>query len=284
MYYSTAFATKNNETLSTKLKALESSFDGKIGVYALDTANGQQIQYRASEHFPIQSTFKVIVVAGILKKSTTNSQLLQQKINYKKQDLVFWSPITEKNINSSMTISELCAAAMMYSDNTATNLIMKKLGGPSAVTAFARSMGNHAFRIDGWEPELNSNPNDVRDSSTPKAMGESLKNLTLGDILPVPQKDTLITWMKNNTTGDTRIRAGIPKGWIVADKTGSGDYGISNDIAIIWPRECAPIVLAIYTAQNKKNTAHRDDIVVATTRIVINQLSQTNRCINSNLN
>lgn len=286
LYHSAVFATtKNTNTILTNknLEILESSFDGKIGVSAIDTTNNHQIQYHAFERFPIQSTSKMMAVASILKQSIKDNRLLQQKVTFKKQDLVFWSPITEKNINSGMTISDLCAAAMMYSDNTAINLIVKKLGGPSAVTAFARTIGDNTFQINSWEPELNSNPHNPQDTSTPKAMMESLKKLTFGNILEQPQKEKLVAWMKGNTTGDTRIRAGVPKGWIVADKTGASDsYGISNDIAIIWPPKCAPIVVAIYTVQNKKDTIRRDDIVASTTRILLNDFSRTNACISKN--
>lgn len=270
----------NPTSISKKLAELETSFDGRIGIYAINTQNNQRIQYRATERFPIQSTFKVMAVSAILKQSMTDKHLLQQKVTYTKQNLVFWSPITEKHLADGMTISELCAAAMMYSDNTATNLIVKKLGGPHAVTAFARSIGDNIFRIDSREPELNSNPNDLQDTSTPKEMEKSLQKLTLGNVLAPSQREQLVTWMKGNTTGDARIRAGVPQGWIVADKTGSGnDYGISNDIGIIWPSSCPPIVVAIYSVHNKKNTTRRDDVIATATRILINELAQANACM-----
>jgi len=270
-------------SLAKKLAELETSFDGRIGIFAINTANNQRIQYRADERFPIQSTFKVMAVSAILKQSMTDKHLLQQKVTYAKQDLVFWSPVTEKHLTDGMTISELCSAAMMYSDNTATNLIVKKLGGPSAVTAFARSISDQTFRIDSWEPELNSNPSDPRDTSTPAAMEKSLQKLTLGNILASPQREQLVAWMKGNTTGDARIRAGVPKGWVAADKTGSGDdYGISNDIGIIWPPNCAPIFVTIYSVHNKKDVARRDDVVASATRMLINEFAQTGRCIKLN--
>jgi beta-lactamase class A len=241
-------------SIEKKLAELETSFDGRIGIYA------------------IQSTFKVMAVSAILKRSMADNRLLQEKVTYTKQDLVFWSPITEKHLADGMTISELCSAAMMYSDNTATNLIVKKLGGPSAVTAFARSIGDNTFRIDSWEPELNSNPNDLRDTSTPTAMEKSLQKLTLGNVLASPQRKQLVTWMKGNTTGDARIRAGVPKGWLVADKTGTGsDYGISNDIGIIWPSNDAPVVVSIYSINNKKDAARRDDVIAQATRILVDE-------------
>ncbi|OFW91421.1 MAG: hypothetical protein A2W44_05185, partial [Acinetobacter sp. RIFCSPHIGHO2_12_41_5] len=210
-YHTTLLASTNKNAsslINEKFKNLETSLEGRIGLYAINTANNQSIQYRALERFPIQSTFKVMAVSAILKQSEADNNLLKLKITYTKQDLVFWSPITEKYVDDGMTIFDLCAAAMMYSDNTATNLIVKKSGGPEAVTAFARSIGDNTFRIDDWEPDLNSNPNDLRDTSTPKAMEKSLQKLTLGDVLTSSKRNQLVTWMKGNTTGDTRIRAG----------------------------------------------------------------------------
>ncbi|OGT46874.1 MAG: hypothetical protein A3E83_08945 [Gammaproteobacteria bacterium RIFCSPHIGHO2_12_FULL_41_20] len=285
-YHTTLLASTNKNAsslINEKFKNLETSLEGRIGLYAINTANNQSIQYRALERFPIQSTFKVMAVSAILKQSEADNNLLKLKITYTKQDLVFWSPITEKYVDDGMTIFDLCAAAMMYSDNTATNLIVKKSGGPEAVTAFARSIGDNTFRIDDWEPDLNSNPNDLRDTSTPKAMEKSLQKLTLGDVLTSSKRNQLVTWMKGNTTGDTRIRAGVPKGWIVADKTGAGnDYGISNDIGIIWPPNCAPIVIAIYFGHNKKDTTRRDDILASSTQLVINEFAKTDSCLKIN--
>ncbi len=184
-YYNTLLANTNKDSsalIDEKFKKLEISLEGRIGLYAINTANNQTIQYRALERFPIQSTSKIMAVSAILKKSESDNSLLMQKVTYTKQDLVSWSPITEKHVADGMTIFDLCAAAMMYSDNTATNLIIKKLGGPQAVTAFARSIGDNTFKVDGWEPDLNSNPNDLRDTSSPKAMAKSLQKLTLGEV------------------------------------------------------------------------------------------------------
>jgi len=249
-------------TIQKKLAEIEAVSNGRIGVFAINTANNMQIEHRALERFPFCSTFKVMGVSTILKRSMGNSQLLQQKVTYTKKNLVVWSPITEKNVASGMTIGELCAAAMMYSDDTAINLLMKKLGGPAVVTAFARSIGDNTFRLDRWEPALSDAiPGDLRDTTTPKAMEKSLQRLVLGNTLALPQRQQLQTWLKENTTGNARIRAGVPKGWVVGDKTGTGDYGTTNDIGIIWPPKCSPIVVAIYFTQNKKDATPRDEII-----------------------
>lgn len=270
-------------SIQEKLAALEASFGGRLGISAINTANNQRIQYRAEERFPFCSTSKVMGVSAILKQSMTNSHLLQEKIIYTKKDVDSseYSPITKKHIANGMTIGELCAAAIKYSDNTAINLLMKKLGGPKAVTAFARSIGDNTFRLDRWEPELNSAiPGDARDTTTPAAMEKSLQLLTLGDVLAPQQREQLVAWMKDNTTGNTRIRAGVPRGWIVADKTGTGDYGATNDIGIIWPPKCSPIVVAIYFTQNKKDAAAQDNVIASATRIVMSAFAHTDACIN----
>ena len=169
-----------------------------------------------------------------------------------------------------MTISKLCAAALQYSDNTSANLLMKVLGGPSAVTAYARSIGNAEFRLDRWETELNTCiPSDLRDTATPAAMAHSLRLLTLGEVLPPVKTKQLNAWLQGNTTGAKRIRAALPTGWQIGDKTGSGDYGTTNDIAVLWSPKRVPIVLAIYYTQKVPDARWRDDVIESAARIVL---------------
>jgi beta-lactamase class A len=242
-----------------KLAELEAASGGRLGLSVFNTANDQPIQYRDNERFPLGSTFKVMVVAAVLKQSMLQTDLMQQKIMYQQKDIETWSPITEKNIKEGMTIFDLCAATISYSDNTAANLLINKLGGPQAITAFARSIGDQDFSMDS--------PGDFNITSTPRAMNESLQKITMGNILGKSQREQLITWMKNNTTGDNRIRAGVPKGWTVADKTGSGDFGVTNDIGIIWPPNAAPIIISIYFIQPQKDAMRRPDVIAEVTRI-----------------
>ncbi len=152
-----------------KLKKLEKNFDGKIGVYAIDTNNQQIIAYRADERFPVQSTMKLIGVSALLKQSDKEKGLLQEKIHYTKNDLIFWHPVTGKYVDTGMTLEALSEAAMSYSDNTAMNLITKNLGGPKSVTDFAHSIDNETFNVEHYEGSLNSDPQDKQDTSTPKA-------------------------------------------------------------------------------------------------------------------
>ena len=271
----TSWNKKGNAAVSAQaqLAKLERTLVGRLGVFALSTANGTQLSYRANEYFPMCSTFKIFLTSAILKRSTQIDGLMQQRIKYQQSDLVTYSPITKKHIKNGMTVTALCAAAIQYSDNTASNLLMKILGGPSAVTTFARSIGDRQFRLDRWETALNSAiPGDRRDTSTPSAMGQSLHRLALGDALEPPLQLQLRAWLLGNTTGATRIRAGVPTNWQVGDKTGTGDYGTANDLAVLWPPQRSPVFVAIYTTQSEKDAKARNDIVASAARIVVDWL------------
>lgn len=257
-----------------QLAELEKASGGRLGVFALDTANGKTLQLNGEQRFPFCSTFKVIASGAILHHSLSHSGFMDKRITYQKSDLVAYSPITEKHLDSGMTVAELCAAALQYSDNTAVNTLMKQIGGPAAITAFARSIGDTTFRLDRWETELNSAiPGDERDTTTPQAMAASLQKLTLGTALPEAQRQQLVTWMKGNTTGDKRIRAGVPAGSVVADKTGGGDYGTSNDIAVVWPEGRAPQVIVVYFTQPKQDAASNSEVIASAARIVSQALA-----------
>ncbi len=262
-----------------KLKDLEASFGGRIGVYALNTADGEQIQYRADTLFPVQSTMKFIAAAALFDWSSRNKTSLQEKVRYGKDDLVDWHPVTGSRLGEGMTLEDLAAAAVTHSDNPATNLITRRIGGPDAVTRYARSIGNMSLRVDSWEPHMNSNPDVARDVATPKDMALSAKTLLLDGRLQQGPRTTLLGWMKDSTTGARKMRAGAALGWTVADKTGGGgDFGVANDVGILWSPACKPIVLAIYTVQGKQAAKPRDDVVATATSLVMESFKVRNPC------
>lgn len=274
----TSWAAKEPDASSAEaqLARLEKTLDGRLGIFALNTADGSQLGHRAREHFPVSSTFKVLLASAILKRSEQAPKLMWQSIRYAQGDLVPHSPITQRHVKDGMTVSALCAAALQYSDNTAANLLMRMLGGPAAVTAFARSIGDDEFRLDRWEIDLNTAmPGDPRDTSTPEAMGRSLQRLVLGNALPPHLRGQLQEWLRGNTTGAARIRDGVPPHWEVGDKTGGGAYGTANDIAVLWPPHRAPVVVAIYTTRHQQDAKAREDVVASTARIIVNWLGES---------
>jgi len=245
----------------------------QIGVYAHDTNSHKIISYRANQKFPFQSTCKMIAVAAMFKQG-----LAQKKVRVEDKDLIFWHPISGKYLNKEVSLQTLAEGAISYSDNPATNLIIKALGGLEKMNQFAHSTLNPSFKLKHYESNLNSDPKLDDDMSTPRDMGHSVEKILLTQFLSKEHKDLLVTWMRNNTTGNTRIRAGVPLGWAVADKTGSGSYGIANDIGIAWSPACKPVVLSIFTI-NKEQQAKRDDHIIAeVTQLIFEDLKSLHQC------
>ncbi|MGW5955105.1 class A beta-lactamase [Bacillus mycoides] len=255
---------------------LEKDYDAKLGIYALDTGTNQTVTYRSDERFAYASTHKALAVGALLQKKSIKD--LDQRIKYTSKDLVNYNPITEKYVDTGMTLKDLADASIRYSDNTAQNLILKQLGGPSEFKKSLKEIGDTVTNPERFEPELNEvQPGDTRDTSTPKALATSLQAYALGDILSIEKRNFLIDLMKRNTTGDNLIRAGVPGEWEVADKTGSGSYGTRNDIAIIWPPNKKPIILAILSNHAKEDAKYDDKLIANATKIVLDALKVTNK-------
>lgn len=251
------------------LAAVEQAFGGRLGVHALDTGSGAVVSHRGDERFLLASTSKAFIAATVLRRAADDPALLDRVITYDRGVLVANSPITEQRL--AMTVAELCDAAITYSDNAAANLLFDVVGGPPAVTAFIRGTGDDVTRFDRPEPELNEStgPDDERDTSTPSAIVRSLQAVTLGDGLAPAGRDRLTGWLLANTTGGRTIRAGVPAGWRVGDKTGTGFQGERNDIGLLYPPDRAPIVLAVYTAPADPDADPSDETIAEATRAVV---------------
>lgn len=248
--------------LEPAFAALERELNGELGLALIDAASGRTLGYRQDRRFPMCSTFKAVLAAAILARAERVPGLLDRRLPLPKSVFVDWSPITGKHADGELSVAQLCAAALQYSDNTAANVLLRELGGPAALTRYARTLGDERFRLDRWETGLNAaTPGDERDTTTPLAMARTLRTLLLLDGLPPGRQGQLRDWMLGNTTGETRIRAAVPASWQVADKTGTGSYGSANDIAVIYRPDRTPLVLAIYTRQLMKDAEARSDII-----------------------
>jgi beta-lactamase class A len=235
-------------TFEKQMVDLEEASGGRLGVAVLNTASGLHAGHRANERFPMCSTFKLLAVAAVLAKADEHKEQLERIVRFTKKDLTAHSPATEARVaDGGMSIKELCAAAITLSDNAAANLLLATIGGPAGLTSFARTLGDEITRLDRIEPDLNEGlPGDPRDTSTPAAMLSNLRSLALGDALSPSSRAQLIEWLIQNKTGDQRLRAGLPAGWKVGDKTGTGARGTANDVAIVWPPQRAPVLVSVY--------------------------------------
>ena len=254
-----------------RIVALELRLGGHLGVAAVDIGSSRRLEHRAAERFPICSTFKLLTAAAVLHQVDEQKEQLTRFIPYTKADLLEYAPITREHVNEGgMTLAALCAAAVEHSDNTAANLLLQTIGGPEGLTRYARSLGDEQTRLDRLEPQLNSaGPGDERDTTTPVAMVGNLRTLLLGDALSQSSRQLLDRWLADNKTGDEMIRAGLPNDWKIGDKTGRGENGATNDIAIIRPPGKSPILLAIYFVGSTASPKARLTAIADVARIVV---------------
>ena len=255
------------EQLERELAQIEGESRGRLGVAILDTESGFHAAFHGRDRFPICSTFKFLAAAAVLERVGRGQSQLEKQIKFEAKDVVANSPVTKDHVETGMTLAELCEAALTQSDNTAGNMLLREIGGPAGLTAFARSLGDGMTRLDRWEVELNeAAPGDLRDTTTPAAMLQNLQQVILGNKLSGKSRQTLTDWMCANKTGDTRLRAGLPRDWKVADKTGAGERGTTNDIGIGWPPGRKPLLLTVYLTGSQASAEQRNATIAKVAR------------------
>jgi len=237
---------------------LEATVGGRLGVFALDTGTGGTLAHRADERFAMCSTFKWLLAAAILAQVDQGRLSLDERVPFGAIDVIAYSPVTRTHLAAgAISIDDLAAAAVTVSDNAAANLLLPKVGGPAGLTRFVRGLGDGATRLDREEPALNGNlPGDPRDTTTPRAMVDLMRRLLVDtDALSAGSRARLLGWLRGCTTGARRLRAGLPAGWLVGDKTGSGSANAINDVAIAVPPRRPPILLACYMSNSAASLA-----------------------------
>jgi beta-lactamase class A len=263
-----AFALETDD-VKERLAALERKHGGRLGVALLDTSSERRAGYRADERFMMCSTFKLLLVAATLARVDHGAERLDRHLIFGKNAVLSYAPVTSHHVGPpGMSIAELCKAAMTLSDNTAANVLLANLGGPSAVTAYARQLGDTMTRLDRIEPELNrSSPDHVSDTTTPASMLNNLRTLVLGNVLSDASRKQLTDWLRQTATGKTRLQAGLPAGWITGDKTGSGNDA-TNDVAIVWPPQRKPLLISAYYSAEHLDDDARSAVLAEVGRIV----------------
>jgi beta-lactamase class A len=264
-----AAAADPSAAVQQAVAGLERRHGGRLGVAVLDTANGNPIAYRGDERFALCSTFKFLAAAFVLTRVDRKEESLSRRVFYKKEDLVTYSPITGKHAGAEgLTLGEICEAAVTLSDNTAGNLMLDSFGGPAGLTGYLRSLGDGVTRLDRRETALNENqPGDLRDTTTPLAMLEIMRKTVLGSALSASSRAQLTAWLLANKTGDKKLRAGVPQGWRVGDKTGAGAHNATNDIAVLWPPARPPIIVTAYYTDAQASDDERSAVLAEVGRL-----------------
>lgn len=279
MHGMVASAAPADTELAEYVTDIEERLGARIGVAILDTGTGERWEYRADERFPMSSTFKTLACGALLARVDAGELALDQRVTFNARDLVTYSPVTETRVGGNgMSLGELCEATVTTSDNTAGNLVLGRIGGPAGLTGFMRSLDDDVTRLDRWETELNeATPGDPRDTTTPRAMTDSLHALLLEDRLSPSSRDRLVTWLVDNTTGDTKLRAGLPDDWRVGDKTGGGGHGTNNDVAVIWPPGRKPLIVSVYLTQSQASFEDRNAAIAEIGRFIASMPSVSPR-------
>ena len=254
------------------LASIERTAQGRLGVAMLDTGSGLALGWRQDERFAMASTFKAVLAGWMLALVDQGKERLDARVHYPATDVVAYSPVSGSRAGDGggLTVGELCAATVSLSDNTAANVLLARYGGPAGFTAFVRSLGDEVTRLDRTEPTLNEAAvGDPRDTTTPLAMLQTLQKLMLGNALSPTSRAWLQRWLEETSTGDKRLRAGVP-GWKVGDKTGTaGDSGTANDIGVLWPQGGgAPVLVTCYLTRSTASGEQRDAAIAQVARAV----------------
>ncbi|MGI9824763.1 class A beta-lactamase [Agromyces sp. Marseille-Q5079] len=261
---------KDQGRMLRELRELEQSSSVRIGVHAVARGERRAFRYRADERFPMCSLFKPIAAAALVQERGYDDEYWSTPIPFTEDDLVQDSLVLAELDPRQASPEQLADAAIRFSDNTAGNLLLRELGGPSAITAFAASLGATDTRLDRWEPELNDAvPGDLRDTTTPDDIALLYSALILEDAAGVLASSRLREWMLRCQTSGPRIRAGLTPPYELADKTGGGSYGVVNDAGVLWRPGAAPLTLVILTRTDRPDAVRNNEVVAEATRIVV---------------
>lgn len=261
-----------NEHIDSAVKTAESTLGARVGVAVLDTGSDHSWFHRPDERFPMASTSKVLTCAALLQ---SGSRLLDKQTTIHVSDLAAYAPVTKTMVGKQVSASDLCGITMRTSDNTAVNKVLEILGGPEVVTSFVRKTGDKITRLDRNEPNLNEGtPGDLRDTTTPRAISATMRQLVLGSVLDTKSREQLTEWLTSNEVGGPLLRAGVPADWRIADRTGAGGYGTRGVVAVIWPPKHAPVVTAIYITETKATMDERNAAIATIGKAIASEFSQ----------
>ncbi|WP_259781587.1 class A beta-lactamase [Aestuariispira ectoiniformans] len=273
-FFLTGLSAGQAQELNAAAAKWEDKLDARIGVELREISSGWALEHRADERFPMSSTFKVLLCGAVLARVDASEEDLTRRITYTKGDLVTYSPVTKEHVEDGMTIGELCEATLTTSDNTAGNLLLNSIGGPKGLTAFLRSIGDDTTRLDRWETALNeSTPGDERDTTTPAAMVKTLNTLLFADVLRPESSARLRGWMIDDKVADALIRANLPDGWVIGDKTGAGGHGSRGITAFLQDENGRTYLAAIYLTDSKADFPLRNKVVAEIGKAMIDEIA-----------
>ena len=256
------------------LSSLEQQNGGRLGFVAHDTGSGRRLAWRGEERFVYCSTFKMYLAAATLLRVQAGEERLDREIAITRADMTNNAPVTEPAIGGTLPVERLMQGTVEVSDNPAANLLLRAMGGLEPMRAFYRGIGDATTRVDRFEPEMNRLDGD-KDTIQPARSAANIHRLFVDASTPLSaeSKALLLGWMFAAPTGMARIRAGVPEGWRVAHKTGTGGYGPTNDIGILYPPSGAPVILAAYY-HAASDRPENESVIAEATRLALKGLGR----------
>lgn len=253
-----------------QLARLEAEHGGRLGVAVREVGTWRRLDYRSGQRFPICSTHKVLTVAAILRQVEQGRLQLDQPVRFIASDLLAYAPICRQHLAAgTMSVAQLCAAALQWSDNTAANLLLARVGGPTGWTAYARSLEDFTSRLDRNEPTLNQvDIHGLLDTTTPAAMVADLDAVLFGRALNRDSRQQLLDWLKGAKVTGPLLRAGLPADWQVADKSGAGQGGSRNDIGLLRPPAGKPLLAAVFHTGSVADMPQLNRVIAAVGGII----------------
>lgn len=257
-----------------RLREFEMAIGGRLGVAALDMESDRRLDYRSGNLFPICSTFKLLLAGAVLSKVDRGAEQLDRALSFSQADMLDYAPTAKPLLSKGrITVAEACAGAVMESDNVCANLLLNSIGGPGALTLYARTLGDKTTHLDRTEPFLNeAMPGDARDTTSPAAMLNDLGVLLLQNALQPASRALLTDWMVKSRTGGAKLRAGLPADWKIGDKTGMGEHGTVCDVAIAWPPGRQPLLITVYLTETGADLDQRNKVLSEVARLVASEL------------
>ena len=269
--------------LAAELRLIEADAGGTLGVEIFDTVSGMSLGLNQDRRFGHASSFKFSLAALLLQRHAAGTINADKHVMWSEADMLSPAPFTRERIATGATLRELARATQTTSDNPAANILLRQMGGPAGLTAFWRSIGDEASRMDRYEPENNLVPSsEFRDTATPAAMARNVGKIIYGDVLPEAERAELKGWMIETQTGVRRVRAGLPEGWVAGDKTGtSGLIGGTEynyiDIGFAeGPKGQPPLTFACYfrARQTEDEMLPRGELALARVGKVIKEFAE----------
>lgn len=244
------------------IQGIERDLGARVGFYMRDLETGEVIAYAADDRFPLNSTFKLLACGALLSRVESGEADLADTARLQDYDIASYSPAIEAHIKAgheNVSFGDACAMMLSVSDNTAANIVLTEIGGPSGLTDILRSSGDQITRLDRLEPELNAAvPGDPRDTTTPRAIAQSVQRLILGDVLSPNARVTLRAWLARHSVADAMFRAALPPDWSIDDRTGAGGYGSRSIVAVIYPPNRGPILASLFITETEASFDRRN--------------------------